>query len=37
MVPEIIARLVQAGCGILEVRPEKQDLKCKIRTHYEKT
>jgi len=23
MVPEIIAKLVQAGCGILEVRPEK--------------
>jgi ABC-2 type transport system ATP-binding protein len=37
MVPEIIARLVQAGCGILEVRPEKQNLKGKIRTHYEKT
>jgi ABC-type multidrug transport system, ATPase component len=37
MVPEIVARLVHAGHGIHEVGPEKQDLKDKIRTHYEKT
>jgi ABC-type multidrug transport system ATPase subunit len=36
-VPEIVALLVRAGCRIQEVRPEKQDLKGKIRTHYEKT
>ncbi|MGB7569065.1 MAG: ABC transporter ATP-binding protein [Chitinivibrionales bacterium] len=36
-VPDVVARLVRAGCGILEVRPEKQDLKDRIRTHYEKT
>lgn len=34
--PEIVSLLVRAGCGIQEVRPEKPDLKGKIRTHYEK-
>ena len=37
IVPDLVARLVRAGCGILEVRPEKRDLKDRIRTHYEKT
>jgi ABC-2 type transport system ATP-binding protein len=35
MIPEIIARLAAAGCRILRVGPEKNDLKGKIRTHYE--
>ena len=34
-VPEMVARLVEAGCRIREVRPEGRDLKGKIRTHYE--
>ena len=34
-VPEMVARLVEAGCRIREVRPEVRDLKGKIRTHYE--
>jgi ABC-2 type transport system ATP-binding protein len=34
-IPEIITRLAAAGCRILQVAPEKNDLKGKIRLHYE--
>jgi ABC-2 type transport system ATP-binding protein len=36
VVPELVASLCAAGCKVLEVRPEKRELKQKIRTHYEK-
>ena len=35
-IPEIIALLCKAGCRIGEVRPERRELRDKIRTHYEK-
>ena len=34
MVPRIVSALVDAGCGILEVRPESDSIKERIRTHY---
>jgi ABC-2 type transport system ATP-binding protein len=36
IVPEIVTLLCKAGCRIMEIRPEKQELKDKIRSHYEK-
>jgi hypothetical protein len=36
MIPDLIEELVRAGCRIREVSPEKNGLKDKIRTHYEK-
>ncbi len=35
-IPELVASLCAAGCRIREVRPEKQELKDRLRTHYEK-
>lgn len=35
-IPEIVTLLCKAGCRISEVRPERQELRDKIRTHYEK-
>jgi ABC-2 type transport system ATP-binding protein len=36
MVPDIVEELVRAGCRIGEVSPDKNGLREKIRTHYEK-
>jgi ABC-2 type transport system ATP-binding protein len=36
VIPDLITSLCAAGCRILEVRPEKQELRDKILTHYEK-
>jgi ABC-type multidrug transport system ATPase subunit len=36
IIPEIVTMLCKAGCRIMEMRPEKQELKDKIRSHYEK-
>ena len=36
IIPEMVTLLCKAGCRIMEIRPEKQELKDKIRSHYEK-
>jgi ABC-type multidrug transport system ATPase subunit len=36
-IPDLVSALCAAGCRVREVRPEKRELRDKIRTHYEKS